>query len=237
MKSNRMIFAALALAAAYMTFTNCAGTPGDDEDRECPVCDNVTEMLVGWQCVPIDQVEACGPDGHPHGNECHCFSGQDPTEIGGADYCLQLGCGGGDDHEEDPEDMACELIHGASPELVNAVELFADFPNAHVDLEHVAEITLPAGAESYVHFPGHETTEYLLFIDAAGVFDSAYNANEDPLVVRDEGANTFCDTDIPEIWGIEVVNDTGSVKPQVVKFKAAAAGTVRVVIIEASHDH
>jgi hypothetical protein len=75
----------------------CAAEKGDE--IECPECDNETTVLVGDRCVSIDEVDPCGPDGHLHGDECHCFDGQDPTSIGGTQYCLQAECG---THE--PED-------------------------------------------------------------------------------------------------------------------------------------
>jgi len=71
---------------------SCADESGDKVD--CPVCDNKTEILVGTKCVAVEEVEVCGPDGHLHGENCHCFSDQTPTEIDGNFYCLQTGCGG-----------------------------------------------------------------------------------------------------------------------------------------------
>ncbi len=87
----------LALAAG-----GCATGPGSA--LECPSCDNVTELLVGDQCVPIEQVEPCGPDGHAHGDGCHCFSGQQPTTIAESDYCLQPGCAHDDHDDHDPHE-------------------------------------------------------------------------------------------------------------------------------------
>lgn len=83
----------------------CAVQKGDSVT--CPVCDNVLTILVGTKCVEVSQVEVCGPDGHAHGTECHCFSGQATTRVGGKEHCLQQGCPGAqadahDDH--DPED-------------------------------------------------------------------------------------------------------------------------------------
>ena len=69
----------------------CANEEGDEV--ECPVCDEATEALVGTQCVPLEEVEVCGPDGHLHGPVCHCFGDQEVTEINGVRYCLQAECG------------------------------------------------------------------------------------------------------------------------------------------------
>lgn len=77
----------------------CASKSGDSVD--CPECDNTTEILVGTKCVAVEEVDACGPDGHAHGEECHCFSGQEITVIGEKSFCLQQGCGETSDEEHD----------------------------------------------------------------------------------------------------------------------------------------
>ena len=87
---------------------SCMG-PGDDV--ACPVCDNATELLVGAKCVPIEQVDECGPDGHSHGAECHCFSGQEPTAIDGKSYCLQAGCPGPGQGDTPDAEEDCEHEH------------------------------------------------------------------------------------------------------------------------------
>lgn len=102
-----------------LALTTCATSPGDTLD--CPTCDNVTELLVGAaRGVAIAEVEACGPDGHGHGEACHCFSGQQPTAIGGTEYCLQQGCGGSGAQMGDPDALACDEV-SRTPELVTAV--------------------------------------------------------------------------------------------------------------------
>lgn len=216
--------------------TSCATEAGDDVD--CPTCDNVTELLVGSKCVPIEDVEACGPDGHSHGTECHCFSGQEPTEIGGVEYCLQQGCAGSDGdtdgdvtEEQDIDKHACEHL-GDTPEEVDAVTSFAEFENAHVDLEHLAHVELPNDSEGFVHFPGHETGEVAVFVDTAGVIDGFLDAEENELEAHNQGENTDCPGDFKEIWHVEVVNDSGSVKPQIIRFKADVAGHVHLLILE-----
>ena len=69
----------------------CAAEDGDAV--ECPVCDASTEALVGTQCVPLAEIVECGPDGHGHDGFCHCYGGQEVTEIDGKNYCLQEVCG------------------------------------------------------------------------------------------------------------------------------------------------
>lgn len=86
--SVRITVAALATAGGVFA----AGCMGAGDTLTCPECDNVTRILVGDKCVPVGDVSECGPDGHCHGDECHCFSGQEPTGIGGVMYCLQQDC-------------------------------------------------------------------------------------------------------------------------------------------------
>lgn len=82
--------------------SSCAAKAGDKVD--CPECNNETEILVGTKCVPIEDVDECGPDGHSHGEECHCFSSQEVTVIGEKPFCLQQGCGETNDTEECDEE-------------------------------------------------------------------------------------------------------------------------------------
>ena len=76
---------------AGLIVVGCA--TGEGDEVECPVCDEATEALVGTQCVALETLEECGPDGHFHGGTCHCYGGQDVTSIDGMDYCLQESCG------------------------------------------------------------------------------------------------------------------------------------------------
>ena len=78
------------LAGSVLIIFGCATEPGDK--TECPECNNKTELLQGYDCVVIEKIEVCGPDGHLHGEECHCFSNQIPTEINNLMYCLQKNC-------------------------------------------------------------------------------------------------------------------------------------------------
>jgi len=84
-----------------MMISSCAAKAGDKAD--CPECNNETEILVGTKCVPIEEVDECGPDGHAHGDECHCFSSQEVSLIGERSFCLQQGC-----EEVDSDIEACD---------------------------------------------------------------------------------------------------------------------------------
>ena len=234
MKRNKTRTIVLFLTfSLFFALSSCATEDGDEID--CPTCDNVTQLLVGTKCVPIEEVEECGPDGHSHGTECHCFSDQEPTEIGGVEYCLQQGCAGengGDQEEtEDLDQHACEHL-GDDPEQVQAVSTFADFSNAHVDLETLAEIDLPENSQGFVHFPGKETGEVLVFVDTADAIDTFLDADENELIAHSHGSNTDCPDEFPEVWHVEIVNDSGSVQPQIIRFKENEAEHVHVLILE-----
>jgi len=216
----------------------CALDKGDSVN--CPTCDNVTQLLVGTRCVPLAEVEECGPDGHSHGTACHCFHGQTPTTIGEHGYCLQQGCGGGDqDASEavtDPDLHACEHL-GDVPEQVSAVAAFADFDNAHVEVEHLVEIVLPVNQRGFVHFEGDATGEVAVYVREPGRIDSFLDENEQPLTAENVGGNTDCPADFPEVWHVEIVNDSGQPKPQIIRFKQGVAGPVHLLIVELGDEH
>lgn len=210
---------------------SCAFGNGDAID--CPECDNVTELLVGTKCVPIEEVAKCGPDGHSHGTECHCFSGQEVTTINGEDYCLQQGCGGGDDDGEpvDVDALACDALDKAA-ETVTAADEFARFEEAHADLGTVIALSLPDGKPGFVHFPAEETGDYAVYLDTAGAFDKALDGEGNELEVEALGENPDCADELPELVHVLVTNDSGQVKPQILQFKSGTARTVKLFIHE-----
>jgi hypothetical protein len=204
----------------------CATGPG--HTPECPTCDNLTELLVGWKCVPIAQVAACGPDGHAHGTECHCFHGQPPTRIAGTDYCLQPGC----EADADPDALACDEITRA-PEAVTAVTDLADLEQAHVDLGRVAEIALPTGQTSYVHFGVPRAGAWHVYLDTAGALAGAQDGQGASLAAEDEGPNPDCE-DLPEVWHVTATSQG----PVVLRFAAGSLVSLRLVVYEGpAHDH
>ncbi len=91
----RIFLVITVVSVSFISFS-CASKHGDHV--HCPECDNETEILVGTKCVPIEDVEDCGPDGHSHGDYCHCFSNQEVTVINGREFCLQQDC---HDHHHD----------------------------------------------------------------------------------------------------------------------------------------
>ncbi len=223
---NLTAFAAILAASAFFSLS-CASSSGDDV--KCEECDNVTTLLVGVKCVPIAQIAECGPDGHLHGSVCHCFHGQATIAIGGKNYCPQTECG--QTSEVDVDAKACEHLTD-TPEAVTPVESFAQFENAHVDLEKLAEISLPEQKESFVHFPGLKTTEYAVFVSESGVLEGFYDADNKALSAMNEGTNEDCPSDFKEAWHASVLNESGSAKPQIIKFKAGTAKKVKIFIIE-----
>lgn len=202
----------------------CATSPGDA--TECPACDNLTELLVGTKCVPIDQIEICGPDGHAHGSDCHCYNGQQPTRIGSTDYCLQASC---QEIEVDLDAIACAEID-QTPLSLTPVLVFQDFEDAHLDLERVTQVDLPSGQESFVHFAGLATEEYAVFLDTPEVLQAFLDEANNPLPAHLMGANSDCQTSLPEVWHAEVDHDSPTARPQIIRFKAGSVDKIKVVV-------
>lgn len=208
-----------------LTTLGCASTPGDDV--KCPTCNNKTEVLVGTKCVPIAQVETCGPDGHGHGTECHCFSGQQPTRIADKAYCLQQGCGGS---AADPEVLACDEVVKAA-EAVVAVDSLASVDDAHLLLGRVVSVTLPVGRESFAHFEADEAGDYHVYADTTGVVAGALTEAGTALVATKEGANARCTAKLPDVHHVEA-SAAGAV---VLRFAAGTVPNMKLVIYEGAH--
>ena len=115
----------------------CATEAGDEV--ECPVCDEATEALVGTQCVPLEEVEVCGPDGHLHGAVCHCFGGQEVTVIDGINYCLQEVCGVVSDKVEADETPVDDEHNHEGEEHAHEGEEHAHEGEEHEGEEHAHE--------------------------------------------------------------------------------------------------
>jgi len=218
---------------SLLAFVSCAS--GDGDKVNCPTCDNLTQLLVGTKCVPIADVDVCGPDGHAHGTECHCFSGQEPTAIGGQNYCLQQGCG--DKGEtEDVDALACAALEETG-ENVTAADEFAKFEDAHADLGELIVLSLPDGKPGFVHFPASETGDFAVYLDTAGAFDKALDGEGHELETETLGANPDCSDKLPALFHVLVTNESGQIKPQILQFKSGAARTVKLFIHEAGEDH
>jgi len=231
MKKNLIVlfsFLALFLVA-------CAGSKGDSVT--CEECDNVTKLLVGTKCVPIDQIAVCGPDGHAHGDVCHCFSDQTPTTIGGKQYCIQECKVGEEPEEEDVDAHACEAAEGAK-ETATAVDSFEKFSEVHLELETLYELTLPAGKAGFVHTGPATTGDWAIYLGKADVFEGAFNAKGEELAVEVIGANKDCATTYPAVYHVLYTAQEGMGPAIVLKFKAPTAETkVLFFAHEAGHDH
>lgn len=226
---------AMFVLAAALAGTGCMGS-GDEVD--CPDCDNVTQLLVGAKCVDIAEVEACGPDGHSHGTECHCFSGQEPVAIGTTSYCLQQGCAGGDEDTVEAEDLdmqACEHL-GDTLEAVTAASSFDGFESAHLDIDTLGHVELPSGVDAYIHFPAASAGEYHVYAATAGVVSGFMYGDETAVVAENIGANSDCPSDFPEVWHIDVVNESGTTVPIVIHFAPGEAEHVELVILKGEDD-
>jgi hypothetical protein len=221
--SARAVLLGVLLSSALVS--SCATEAGDD--IRCPTCNNTTEVLVGTRCVPLAEVAACGPDGHAHGTECHCLSGQAPTAIGGVEYCLQLSCGTA---AIDTAAVACDEVTRA-PESVTAVATLAEVESAHVGVGKVTEVILPAGPEGFVHFEADEAGEMLVYASAPGVIQAALTVDGTPLVAALEGANEDCASALPEVWGVQVT----MAGPVVLRLATGTVASVKLVIQESGH--
>lgn len=215
----------------------CAGKAGDGV--HCEECDNVTELLVGTKCVPIAEIAVCGPDGHAHGDVCHCFSGQAPTTIGENQYCIQECSAGepGDQQVEDVDAHACEAAEGAK-ETATAVDAFEKFDEVHLELETLYELTLPAGKEGFVHTGPATTGDWAIYLGKSDLFVGAFNAKGEELEVEMMGANEDCATIFPAIFHVLYTVQEGMGPAIILKFKASTAETkVLFFAHEAGHDH
>ncbi len=215
---------------------SCAAAKGDSV--QCEECDNVTELLVGTKCVPIADIPVCGPDGHAHGDVCHCFSGQMPTIIGGKEYCIQECKEGEDDHhEEDVDAHACEAAQGTR-EAATVVDAFDKFGEVHLELETLYELTLPAGKEGFVHTGPATTGDWAIYLGKSGLFESAFNAKGEKLEIETIGANEDCATTFPAVYHVRYTAQEGMGPAIVLKFKAPETETkVLFFAHEAGHDH
>ncbi len=228
----------LVVMIAIFTIFSCASKKGDSV--ECPVCDNKTTFLKGTKCVPIAEVEACGPDGHAHGTDCHCFSGQAPTEIDGKEYCIQKDCGGNTDEtpEEDVDAHACETVKAGNATSVEGVATIDEFEKAHLELETLYEITLKAGAETYFHTGPATTGDWAVYFSEAGVFDSAYNAEKVKLESESLGANPDCKENLKDLYNVLYTEKEGMGPAIIIKLKAQTEDKKVVVFVhEAGHEH
>lgn len=216
----------------------CAAKSGDSVD--CPDCNNTTEILVGTKCVAVEEVDACGPDGHAHGDVCHCFSGQEITVIGEKSFCLQQGCGGSDDTdvvEEDVDAHACEAFEGEVAESVTAVGTIDEFDTVHVEQEELIEVTLKAGTDNFFHFGVAKTGDYALYISAKDLFVKAFDKDKTELDVEDMGANPDCSEDFPQVYHV-LANSEGTMVPVILQFANVDSDTkVKIFIHEAGQTH
>ncbi len=228
------LFIVIVSLAAF-ALISCAGSKGDLV--HCEECDNVTELLVGTQCVPIADVAVCGPDGHAHGDVCHCFSGQTPTTIGGKQYCIQECKEGVEPEEEDVDAHACEAAKGTK-ETATAVDAFEKFSEVHLELETLYELTLPAGKEGFVHTGPATTGDWAIYLGKSGLFEGAFNAKGEELEVETIGANEDCATTFPAVYHVLYTAQEGMGPAIILKFKAPETETKVIIFAhETGHHH
>ena len=97
-RKTKQILAVSMFAAALMI--GCADDEGDSVDL---VCEEGT-FYDGSECAPAEEVDACGPFGHAHGEECHCEAGAELIEYEGTSYCVKEP---GEEGDDDDHNSAC----------------------------------------------------------------------------------------------------------------------------------
>jgi hypothetical protein len=174
-----------------------------------------------------DKGTECGGHGHVHDAECHCDTGYslDPTN--------KLNCIA----DVDVATAACAAF-GQTPTPEAVVDVFADFPKAHVDVEKLYELTLPDGKPSYVHFPVTATQKYVISLSEPGVFDAfVHRSGQDVSPAPVGGApNAECATVIKDQWHATLAFDgsaTDAKVPYIVRLKPQAGGKKVVVMLKA----
>lgn len=171
-----------------------------------------------------DKGSECSGHGHLEDGTCHCDSGYkvDPSD---ATSCVS---------EVDFEALACTEFAGAA-QAASLVEAFADFDNAHVELDTPYQVTLPDGKASYVHFEVDKTGEYVIFLGEAGVFDSFMHRDNKDVAPAGGVPNGKCATEIKDHWHADLTMDgTGSATnvPYIARFKAIAGGKTVTFMIK-----
>lgn len=199
----------LSMILSMIVLFSCANDDGGE--KSCPECDNTTEVLVGERCVALTEVALCGPDGHAHGEACHCFSDQTVTVINGQNYCLQLDCSEASEGE-DLDQEVCELIETVD-EQVTAVATFDAIEEAHVDLEEGIELTLSGATDNFVHFPIKERGEVALYVSDTDIFEAAYSKEEVAFSVETLSANEDCPDVFKAVYHISVTGVDDGVIP------------------------
>ncbi len=202
--------------------------------------------VVDWRAACVQPGSACPASGV---NECkdgvahRCFEGKLAFDVCTPGECHvengQAVCEEAEAGEELPK-LACDAMAAAEVEDVTPATTFAGFPDAHADLGKAVKLSLPEQQESYFHFPGASTGEYVVFLGTAGVFDSAWDKDENRLEATKAGANGECPEVLEEHWHVHVVNDSGEARPQIVKLKAVPAGELELVVMrhgEEKHEH
>ncbi|MDX9722585.1 MAG: hypothetical protein RBU37_17695 [Myxococcota bacterium] len=173
-------------------------------------------------CEELDD-EECSGHGHLHDGECHCEEGY-VLAPDDATKCVS---------EVDFPTQSCTLFAGTAHSEA-AVTPFSEFPNAHVELDQVYEVTLPDNVESYVHFPVTESAEYVIFLSTAGIFGAFLHRNESSINASGGVPNGMCSDTIADHYHAELSFDgaeTDTKVPYIVRFNAVSGGaTVKVLI-------
>ena len=173
-------------------------------------------------CEETEEGE-CGGHGHLHDGECHCDEGYE-IDPDNSENCIES--------VSFPE-LACNQFQNGEEEDVVAVQSFDEMSEAHADLDVPVHVTLVAGSENYIHFPVEKKGIYVMFLDKADIFDSAYDKSQNELLVSGGTANGMCSDVLADHWHITAdyddIPEDGKL-PAVVKFKAVEDTYVHVII-------
>lgn len=194
----------------YKSVESCGTSKHCHEEDSAAVCEETDD-------------DECGGHGHLHDGECHCDEGWeiDPDD---SENCIES--------VSFPQ-LACNQFKDGEEEDVTAVQSFDKMSEAHADLDMPVHITLTENSENFIHFPVAKKGTYVIFLDKASVFDSAYDKDESELLTSGGTANGMCPDDLKDHWHItanyEDIPDGGKL-PAVIKFKSTEDTEIHVII-------
>lgn len=219
-----------------------------DEASTCTVGEFKCEDNTAFTCIDHNgaghfAIEPCGTAKlcHEGANDAHCEE-RATQECRGHGVLENGACTCNDGYRQDPEDDAacvvnpagmCTIFSGTA-EPHTLVTDFADFPNAHAELNEPIEAELPAGSASYIHFPVTQDAEYVVFTSGTDLVDAVMHRDGTEIAsLHAAGPNGMCAQDIPEHFHVELQMDADSGPvPYIVRFKAQdTATTIRFMLI------
>jgi len=190
------------LAACVDTSTSC-----DEGEAWCE--DNTAYFCVDGSVAvePCSSVQTC----HAHDDEAHCE----------------------DDVAFDPQ-QACDILADGPFEDKDVTPTFSSVfhEDYHADLATAVSVDLPDQAVSYIHFPVTHDSEYVVFLDTAGVLQAILDNEQNDQGASSGGPNGKCKADLVDHWHAELHNHTGSTVPFVLEFAAVDEQPVTLIVMD-----